>query len=121
MESSPIEKRYNFLQSKVAEAVADDSIITTLITYIILFSPGLDKWNNIYILYLYISLFRLLYATRTQEGGASSGDKERYKGKLVCKSTVQEQHIRMLERYMYSKHPCDSANHNLATALEVII
>jgi len=85
VESSPIEKRYNFLQSKVAEAVADDSIITTLITYIILFSPD----------------FCMLQEPR----------------KVEC---LQEQHIRMLERYMYSKHPCDSANHNLATALESV-
>ena len=43
VESNSIEQRYNSLQGKVAEAVADDSIITVLLTYIILFSPDFCK------------------------------------------------------------------------------
>jgi len=85
VDRSPIEQRYNFLQSKVAEAIAEDSIITTLITYIILFSPD----------------FCILQEPRKVE-------------------FLQEQHIRMLERYIYSKAPRGTACHSLASCLETV-
>lgn len=85
VEKSPTEQRYMFLQGKVAETVSDDSIITTLLTYIILFSPDFCKLQD---------------------------DRQ--------VQFLQEQHIRMLERYIYSKSPRPQATHNLAIAMEAI-
>lgn len=84
VEKSPTEQRYNFLQSKVAETIGDDTIISVLLTYIILYSPD----------------FCSLQQHRRIE-------------------MIQEQYIRMLERYISMKSVGPSAHaHDLAATLE---
>lgn len=82
--NSETEVRYNFLQGKVAEAIGDE-IITTLLTYIILFSIDF----------------------------CPIADRRR----IEC---IQERYIRMLERYVYSKHPRHLACHTFATCLNAV-
>jgi len=82
--NSEIELRYNFLQGKVAK-VMDDSIVVTVLTYIILFSID--------------------FCTLT--------DRRRIE-------MVQERYIRMLERYIYSKHSRHQACHAFATCLNAV-
>lgn len=79
-----VEKRYNFLQGKVAESISDD-IITILMTYIILFSVD----------------FCTLQDRRRVE-------------------QLQEQFIRMLERYVYSKTGRKDACNTLANSLNAV-
>lgn len=82
--NSETELRYNFLQGKVAEAIGDE-IITTLLTYIILFSVDF-----------------CLVADRRR---------------IEC---VQERYIKMLERYIYSKHGRAQACHQFTTCLNAV-
>jgi len=82
--NSEIELRYNFLQGKVVK-VMDDSIVVTVLTYIILFSID--------------------FCTLT--------DRRRIE-------MVQERYIRMLERYIYSKHSRHQACHEFATCLNAV-
>jgi len=82
--NSETEVRYNFLQGKVAAAIGDE-IITTLLTYIILFSIDF----------------------------CPIADRRR----IEC---IQERYIRMLERYVYSKHPRHLACHTFATCLNAV-
>jgi len=84
VEKSPTEQRYNFLQSKVAETIGDDTIVSVLLTYIILYSPD----------------FCSLQQHRRIE-------------------MIQEQYIRMLERYISMKSIGPSAHaYDLASTLE---